>query len=72
MSYLNELIEDEGILEDPLNRLDEDGPHVEAGHLRLERLHSFLKHLLGLLKSKKKIRHFLLKFGISRCYYTST
>ena len=48
--YLDELIEDERILEDPLDRLDENRAHVEAGHLRLERLDALLEHLLGFLK----------------------
>jgi hypothetical protein len=50
LSYLYELIKDERILEDSLDRLDENGAHVEARHLRLESFHSLLQHLLGLLK----------------------
>jgi hypothetical protein len=55
-THFDELVEDEWVLEDALDRLDENGPHVEAGHLRLKRLHSFLKHLLGLLQKNGNVR----------------
>jgi hypothetical protein len=39
-AFLEELAENERVLEDPLDRLDEDRAHVEAGGLRPQQLHS--------------------------------
>ena len=40
-AFLEQLVEDERILEDALNRFDEDGTHVKAGDLGSQQLYTF-------------------------------
>ena len=65
-SYLDKLVQDERIFEDPLNRFDQDGTHVEASNLGLQGLNSFLKHSLDFLKKYgniSTIKRFPCKFA---------